>query len=495
MTENLNEATEAPAGSVSLLPQATPKQSVLSLIGFTSSLLAVIVLSPVLVRQLGASRYGAWTLTGGIVNYVYVFDFGLGFTVMRFVANNRAANVRKAEEAIAAALLFVGSVGAIIVVATNLGAVAWQHFLGVEGSAFALRCAGVALALALLSIVLQSALEGSGSVGTSRIILAAATTFFMVGGVVIAVVARRKLQALGLLVLAQAMLILATYALMLARSWDWSVPLSRPTRGTAKDVVGFAAAVQAGGLLGIVVEPLSRVLVAAAQGPATVASLDIALRTRNQAFGAAVAFLRPLLPKMGLRTSRPQDGAKLVSDAWRRFSVVAAGASLFLAAVVLVVFPALFGPDIGHTTARLAAVSIVITSPALLSIIPHDFVVIYGTSRDFFLTQGASSVIAMAVTAATVWWAGAWAPILGLGLGACIATIVILRISRRRALDAPAFRMPDLPTARIAYAACAAVAASAILLVPTYLVLTVGLACGAWLLLMWRDLRRLAEAL
>jgi O-antigen/teichoic acid export membrane protein len=464
------------------------------LIGFASSLLAVIVLSPVLVRQLGASRYGAWTLTGGLVNYVYVFDFGLGFTVMRFVASNRTVNDKKAEEAIATALVFVGSVGAAIVVATSLGANAWQRFLGVDGSAFALRCAGVALGLALLSIVLQSAFEGSGSVGTSRIILAAATTLFMVGAVIIAVSATNKLQALGVLVLVQAMLVLTTYALMLARSWDWSVPLSRPTRATAKEVVRFAAAVQAGGLLGIMVEPLSRVLVAAAQGPATVASLDIALRTKNQAFGAGVAALRPLLPKIG-HTARPQDGAKLVLDAWRQSSVVALGASLFLAAVVLVVFPPLFGPDIGHTTARLAAVAIVITSPALLSIIPHDFVVIYGTSRDFFLTQGANSVIAMAVTASTVWWAGAWAPILGLGLGACIATIVILSISRKRALDAPAFAIRDLPTARIAYAGCVAIAASAILLLPTYLVLTVGVACGAWLLLMWRDLRRLAQTL
>jgi hypothetical protein len=259
--------------------------------------------------------------------------------------------------------------------------------------------------------------------------------------------------------------------------------------------VRFAAAVQAGGLLAIIVEPLSRILVAAAQGPATVASLDIALRTKNQAFGAGVALLRPLLPKIGLGTTRPQEGAKLVLEAWRRFSVVAIGASLFLAAVVFEVFPGLFGHDVGTEAGRLAAVAIVITSPAFLSIIPHDFVVIYGTSRDFFVTQGANSVIAMAITATTIWWAGAWAPILGLGLGACIATIVILRISRRRALDAPAFRMQDLPTARIAYAACAAIAASAILLVPTYLILTVGLACGAWLLLMWRDLRRLVAAL
>ena len=41
---------------------------------------------PVLARTLGAAEYEVWVLTGTISSYVLLFDFGVPFSVSKFVA-------------------------------------------------------------------------------------------------------------------------------------------------------------------------------------------------------------------------------------------------------------------------------------------------------------------------------------------------------------------------------------------------------------------------
>src|SRR5438105_1074227 len=81
-----------PAMGQGLFPPIARGQPLLSVIGFSLSLVTTVGLLPLLVRGLGSAGYGAWALTGGIINYIYFFDFGLGFTVMRFVGRNRSDN-------------------------------------------------------------------------------------------------------------------------------------------------------------------------------------------------------------------------------------------------------------------------------------------------------------------------------------------------------------------------------------------------------------------
>src|SRR6266516_1971055 len=91
----------APARGVrGLLLAGRQSQSLVSLASFVVSFLALTALVPVLVRQLGARDYGVWVLTGGIANWVLVFDFGLSLSVSRFVALERNRARDQAEEAI-----------------------------------------------------------------------------------------------------------------------------------------------------------------------------------------------------------------------------------------------------------------------------------------------------------------------------------------------------------------------------------------------------------
>ncbi|MDP9223356.1 MAG: hypothetical protein M3P18_05785, partial [Actinomycetota bacterium] len=95
-------------------PALPGRESLISLAAFGASLVALTVLVPILVRVLGARQYGAWVLTGGIVNYISLLDFGMSLTIARFVALEYKRNPRDAEEAIGVGLIVVTIVGLVV---------------------------------------------------------------------------------------------------------------------------------------------------------------------------------------------------------------------------------------------------------------------------------------------------------------------------------------------------------------------------------------------
>lgn len=57
-----------------------------------------IVLTPYIIKSLGASEYGLYTMIGAFVGYLTVLDFGINNSIIRFVAKYRAEKDKKGEE-------------------------------------------------------------------------------------------------------------------------------------------------------------------------------------------------------------------------------------------------------------------------------------------------------------------------------------------------------------------------------------------------------------
>lgn len=57
-----------------------------------------IVLTPFIIRSLGSSEYGLYTLIGSFVTYLTLMDLGLNNTIIRFVSKYRAENDKAGEE-------------------------------------------------------------------------------------------------------------------------------------------------------------------------------------------------------------------------------------------------------------------------------------------------------------------------------------------------------------------------------------------------------------
>ena len=57
-----------------------------------------LLLTPFIIKMLGDSEYGLYTLIGAFVGYLSVLDLGLNNTIVRFVAQYRVQNDSKAQE-------------------------------------------------------------------------------------------------------------------------------------------------------------------------------------------------------------------------------------------------------------------------------------------------------------------------------------------------------------------------------------------------------------
>lgn len=114
-------------------------------------------LAPVVVRELGDSRYGVWILLGTLVGYLGIIDFGVRGAVMRYVANlHAAARHDEAGRVASAGLVLFGLLGIIaITVACGL-AYAVEHVFSIPDhlarrAELVLIIGGVNIAVSLLS--------------------------------------------------------------------------------------------------------------------------------------------------------------------------------------------------------------------------------------------------------------------------------------------------------------------------------------------------------
>lgn len=440
MQENSRSVPKRSASFRRSAGQLAHQQSVVSLASFGISLIAVTALVVVLLHVLGAKSYGAWVLTGGIVNYIAVFDFGMSLTIARYVALGFRGDRAEAEEAITVGLGVVGLVGLIVALAVVPIAPSWQNHLGVGGSAFALRAAGPALLALLLSKVLQSALEGAGKVGLSRAVQAASQISFTTAAATAVFFTSKSLEVLSLILVANSVAVLLVYGVLLAHAWGWRMPLRWPSRVSWKRVVGYALTMQGGSLLALSVDPVSRFLLGVAAGPAAVAPLDIALRTSTQFFSAALAFTRPVLPMLGHFGEDRDAATERATDLWSQFVAVAVASGTYLAVVVYFAFPAIFG-SIGHRAGVLSAIGVLLFIPGVLGIIPYLYIVVYGTARSLFVIQAVNAAVAIVLTLLLVWWLGSMAPVLGIGLGLTVSSVLMLAIAKKTAEQAEAFAL------------------------------------------------------
>lgn len=123
-------------------------------------------LSPYVVDHLGPTKYGVWTLIGGLVGYLGLLDLGIRQAVNRFIAKHFAAGEHEESSLIvSAALRLFGILGvAAIVLSCTLAALAPSLFNIppelVEDARTIIVLGGVTIAFSLVSGVFGGVLTG-----------------------------------------------------------------------------------------------------------------------------------------------------------------------------------------------------------------------------------------------------------------------------------------------------------------------------------------------
>lgn len=88
--------------------------AILSYVNILAGLAVGLGYTPVMIRLLGQSEFGLYSLIGSLVAYLSVLDMGLGNTIVRYVSKNRAVGDKKSESELNGLFLTVYSVIGLI---------------------------------------------------------------------------------------------------------------------------------------------------------------------------------------------------------------------------------------------------------------------------------------------------------------------------------------------------------------------------------------------
>lgn len=71
--------------------------ALLSYVNIFITLVTGLIYTPILLRMLGQAEYGLYSLIGSLVGYLSILDLGLGNTIVRYTAKNRAIGDKNSE--------------------------------------------------------------------------------------------------------------------------------------------------------------------------------------------------------------------------------------------------------------------------------------------------------------------------------------------------------------------------------------------------------------
>ena len=81
--------------------------AVLSYANILVTLLIGLLYTPVMLRLLGQTEYGLYSLIGSTAGYLSVLDLGLGNTIVRYISKNRVIGNKNSEAELNGLFLFI----------------------------------------------------------------------------------------------------------------------------------------------------------------------------------------------------------------------------------------------------------------------------------------------------------------------------------------------------------------------------------------------------
>lgn len=94
-----------------------------------------VILTPILVHDLGSFYYGLWILVTSLLDYYGLLDMGIGYTLQRFVGRYHGAGDRKGlNETLSTATLAMTAIGLILLGASVILAFTLPQFFKVAGA-------------------------------------------------------------------------------------------------------------------------------------------------------------------------------------------------------------------------------------------------------------------------------------------------------------------------------------------------------------------------
>jgi O-antigen/teichoic acid export membrane protein len=138
-----------------------------ALLSYASIFVYIIIgllYTPIMLRLLGQSEYGLYSLIGSVVAYLSILDLGLGNAIVRYTARNRAVGDKEAESSLNGMFIALYSVIAVLTIA--IGAVLYiniDNMFATSLSAIELQKAKIMMLLLIFNFAVSFPLGVFGS--------------------------------------------------------------------------------------------------------------------------------------------------------------------------------------------------------------------------------------------------------------------------------------------------------------------------------------------
>lgn len=246
---------------------------VLSVIGATWGAVLALVTIPMLVHGLGLAAYGVFSLAFSIAGFGSYLDFGLSWTISKFVAEADAQCDHPLLAAIVRAALFYNTLLGVIFVVGVFFSASWiahslLRFSSVEAPVMAqvLRLATVSFLVSSISGVLVSTLRGLRRFAVATLIQSGSMTVSLVGAAFAARFGKGVLVATSLQ-LAGAVIGLLSASWTCREFW-WNSTPRVPVATQLRTMLGFSAWSYMIRMIQMFAMQMDKVLVGRIAGPA-----------------------------------------------------------------------------------------------------------------------------------------------------------------------------------------------------------------------------------
>lgn len=275
-------------------------------------------LSPFIVKHLGATQYGVWSLLVALVGYLGLLDFGVRGAVTRYIAKHHAVADTKSASAIASGALVLFGCAGVVAILLAIGLALLSPLLFhippelQKTAQVVLIIGGFTIASTLISAVFGGIVTGLERFDISSGIEILITTVRTIG-VIVALEDGHGLPALAYVHLATAIAygLLAWYA---ARRCFPGLKLDfrQPLRGPIKTILSFSAFLSVIHVLAMLIYYTDALVIAVMLPISAVAVFAIAGNLCEYASKVAGALSKMMTPRVSALTS---TGSPDIADA------------------------------------------------------------------------------------------------------------------------------------------------------------------------------------
>lgn len=261
----------------------------------------------------GKELFGSWILISSLWGFGRALDFGLGTSLVKFVAEFNHKDSTKLKELLSTCLILMVLLGVVVLIAIfgigqliyfSTGEIFNQDNITEINAVFLIL--GVSFYINYIAIVIKSVFEGmSDFVNPSKINIV--NSFLILLSVVICFIFNLSLTTLAYLYLASSLLVIILYFILFRiKHSSLKISLKHFEFPLVKKVFSFSLAIQGAAVFGSLIDPLIKFLIGNFSSVGAVSVYEIARRFVTAITGLFSTTFSTILPKASILSGKDE---------------------------------------------------------------------------------------------------------------------------------------------------------------------------------------------